>query len=116
MGRGRNRPPHPHQETPMPRNPTTRDIADLGLMAMAVGGGAAIKHMEEEGQRDIQNYKEDQKIHLPKRIDESDKLVLKVWGWTLGDPVEGDDLFIHATMPEGWTLKKTSHHMYTDVL
>lgn len=33
-----------------------------------------------------------------------------------GDMVEGDDLFMHATLPEGWEKRPTDHHMYSDLL
>lgn len=32
-------------------------------------------------------------------------------GFTFGDPVPGDPLFVHATLPEGWEKQATDHAM-----
>lgn len=32
-------------------------------------------------------------------------------GFTFGDPVNGDPLFVHATLPEGWEKRATDHPM-----
>lgn len=32
-------------------------------------------------------------------------------GFTFGEPVKGDPLFVHATLPEGWQKQATDHSM-----
>lgn len=44
---------------------------------------------------------------------EGDWEALEALGFVKGEPVEGDPLFVHATIPEGWYKERTEHHLYT---
>jgi hypothetical protein len=53
----------------------------------------------------------------------SDKLPVKApWeelealGFVRGEPVPGDDLFVHCTLPQGWTRAGTGHSMWSKIL
>lgn len=37
-------------------------------------------------------------------------------GFTFGAPVEGDDLFVHATLPEGWKREGSDHAMWSYIV
>lgn len=42
--------------------------------------------------------------------------ILESCGVVFGDVVEGDPMFQHVTLPDGWTRAGTSHSMHSDVL
>lgn len=46
---------------------------------------------------------------------EGDWDALEALGFVKGEPVEGDDLFVNATIPEGWYKEATSHSMYSAI-
>jgi len=41
---------------------------------------------------------------------------LTALGFVKGEPVAGDDLFTHVTLPAGWTRAGTGHSMHTHIL
>jgi hypothetical protein len=45
----------------------------------------------------------------------STREILEGWGFKLGEPVEGDDIWIHAELPEGWKLLPTDHSMWSEI-
>lgn len=49
---------------------------------------------------------------LPK---EGDWEALEALGFVKGEPVAGDDLFVNATLPEGWTKHSTGHSLWTEI-
>jgi hypothetical protein len=46
----------------------------------------------------------------------SAKNLLESWGFTFGEPVEGDPLFQHATLPPGWKKEATDHSMWSRIV
>lgn len=41
---------------------------------------------------------------------------LEAMGIVFGDIVEGDPIFQQATLPDGWSIKKTDHSMWTKLV
>ncbi|WP_100467562.1 hypothetical protein [Mycobacteroides abscessus] len=42
--------------------------------------------------------------------------VLEQWGFQRGERVEGDPLFVRATLPEGWSRKGSEHAMHSTIV
>ncbi|TDZ94748.1 hypothetical protein [Mycobacteroides salmoniphilum] len=42
--------------------------------------------------------------------------VLEQWGFQRGESVESDSLFVHATLPEGWSRKGSEHAMHSTIV
>lgn len=92
------------------------DALDLFFDAYLSGDvGGAVERQEARGQREL-NASE----MLPKRgtIEREGGHYGPVWreklealGFIFGD--EGDDLFVHCTLPGGWTKKATDHSMWS---
>lgn len=88
----------------MIENTTTTD--PLLLFAEAMGNpGGFIEAQEARGQAQVVNSQQ-----LPA---EGDWEALEALGFVKGDPVGGDDLFVNAFIPEGWTKEATDHSMYS---
>lgn len=80
--------------------------------AMTYGGSAAIERQEAQGQAQVVNSDV-----LPYGMDEADNRgVLEALGITVGDPVDGDPLFRHVTLPDGWTRRGTDHPQWSEVV
>lgn len=83
----------------------------LGLaVSMSTGNPTAfIEEQERNGQAEI--------VHsdvLPTKM--GDRAAYEAVGFTFGDPVEGDDLFVHATLPAGWRREGTDHAMHSSII
>ncbi len=77
------------------------------LEAATTPGG--IERQEAEGQRKMVSSF----TTLPAEMDHGRSLEL---GFKIGQPVEGDELFINVEAPEGWELKATEHSMWSDIV
>ncbi|MFF7293157.1 hypothetical protein ACFY9N_11565 [Microbacterium sp. NPDC008134] len=78
----------------------------LILFAEALGNpGGFVEAQEARGQAQVVASEQ-----LPT---EADWDALTALGFTKGDPVPGDDLFVYATIPDGWTKEPTDHSMYS---
>lgn len=42
--------------------------------------------------------------------------VLEQWGFQRGESVEADPLFVHATLPQGWSRKGSEHAMHSTIV
>jgi hypothetical protein len=82
----------------------------LHLMGMTGSAGVAgyITEMEKAGGAQVAASE-----LMPAEAPWDDLIAL---GFTKGEPVPGDDLFVNATLPAGWTKKATDHAMHTDIL
>jgi hypothetical protein len=78
------------------------------LGAMSEGSTDYITGMEAEGQRQLVNSDQ-----LPT---EAPWNRLEELGFVRGKIVEGDPLFTHCTLPEGWRRAETDHPMHSDIL
>lgn len=45
-----------------------------------------------------------------------DRAAFEALGFKFGLPVEGDRLFVHATLPEGWKKQGTGHDMHSEIV
>jgi hypothetical protein len=75
------------------------------------GNPGAIKAQEARGQQELVNA-----AVLPAECSADDRTALEAAGVVFGDPVEGDDLFINVTLPEGWKKQATDHAMWSELL
>lgn len=75
-----------------PRN-TTADSPLERLMSSLPNG---IEAQEAQGGREMANA-----TTLPAEM-RPGRAEFEALGFTFGEPVKGDDLFVHATLPEGW--------------
>ncbi len=88
----------------MIENTTATD--PLLLFAEAMGNRSGfIEAQEARGQAQVVNSQQ-----LPA---EGDWEALEALGFVKGDLVAGDDLFVNATIPDGWTKEATDHSMYS---
>jgi hypothetical protein len=96
----------------MVRNTTKAMGGDLGrgyLLEQAVTG-RAIERMEAAGQAQLCVSDV-----LPKEMRPSREAYERM-GFVFGAPVDGDPLFVHATLPAGWTKAPTDHSMWCKIL
>lgn len=92
----------------MIENTTQRDPAIHLLGSMSEGLDGYIVGMEAAGQGQVVNSDV-----LPS---EGPWDSLAGLGFVKGDPVEGDDLFVRCTLPDGWVKVGTDHNMWSKVL
>ena len=43
-------------------------------------------------------------------------LLWKEFGIEIGEPVEGDEIWVHAKLPQGWSIRPTDHSMWTKLV
>ena len=75
------------------------------------GNPGAIESQEKRGQDQVVASSG---TTLP--VDGSNTPEIAALGIKFGDPVEGDPLFRHAELPDGWSVKATDHSMWSDVV
>lgn len=73
--------------------------------AVASGSDAFVTAQESRGQAALVNSQ-----LLPA---EGDWAGLEALGFVKGEPVKGDELFVHATLPEGWVKERTEHSLWS---
>ena len=79
------------------------------LLRFMSGEKNVIEHVEAEGQQKIINM-----VTLPKEMT-PDREEWERLGFTFCD-IPGDDVLWQATLPEGWSIKATSHSMWSDII
>lgn len=87
---------------------TTRTSREnpMAMFAEALmGGDRFVENQEARGQAQVVASQQ-----LPA---EGDWEALEALGFVKGEPVPGDDLFVNATIPEGWYKEATEHSMYS---
>lgn len=97
------------------RNTTQEMRENTGEQLLAVFGGAEYIHEQERaGQAQVVNSD-----RLPTKLNdwpnEGDGPYLAL-GFTFGPADPGDSLFRPATLPSGWTRRRTDHSMWTEVV
>lgn len=90
----------------IPENTAARD--PLLLAHVICNPAASIEQMEAAGQRQL--------VHSDVLPADGDTDALAAAGFVLGDLVDGDPLFRHVTMPDGWTKQPSDHSMWSYVL
>lgn len=73
-----------------------------------IGSDTYVPDMEAEGQHQLVNSS-----RMPA---DGDWGTLEYLGFSKGDPVSGDPLFVEATLPGGWKKQGTDHAMHSDVV
>ena len=71
-------------------------------------GGGGIEAQEAQGQRQLVNSQQ-----LPAVGDWEGLTKL---GVVRGEHVDGDEMFVHAELPQGWTKRATDHSMWSELL
>lgn len=102
-------------------DPADRALHGLGMMA--VGSSDYITGQEAAGQAQLVHSDvlpadapwADIGVGLTRRRREGEP-TLEDLGFIKGDPVDGDPLFVHATLPEGWTRQGSEHAMWSKIL
>jgi hypothetical protein len=89
-------------------NTSQRDPLIHLLGAMSEGSDHYIEGMEAQGQRQFVNSQV-----LPVRM--GDRAEYEALGFTFGEPVEGDRLFVNATLPDGWEKRPSDHSMWSHI-
>jgi hypothetical protein len=98
-----------------PRNTSKIHPFEHLLGALAEGTDGYITGMEKQGQQEVVNSDV-----LP-NPDQSDfgnpigRAPFEAMGIVWGDPVEGDPLFVHVTLPQGWKKVGSDHDMWSYV-
>lgn len=78
------------------------------LGALSEGTGDYIMGMEAQGQKQLVASQV-----MPTKSPWDDLVGL---GFVKGEPVDGDDLFVNATLPAGWTKQGTDHSMWSKIV
>lgn len=103
---------HPnHKETkPMAEieNTSDRDSTIHLMGSLSEGTDSYITGMESAGQQQL--------VNSDKLPAEADWPAFEALGFVKGDPVEGDSLFVTATLPEGWSRRADSHAMWSYIV
>ncbi len=86
---------------------STRDQNPLINLVTIMGDGG-IEAQEAQGQRQLVASQQ-----LPANGDWEG---LEKLGVKRGDPVEGDELFVNAELPEGWEKRSTDHSMWSEIV
>lgn len=84
------------------------------VTAILSASPAGIIAQEKAGQTEL--AKNGRNAQLPKDCSDACRKALEAAGVKFWEPVSGDPLFRHATLPEGWEIKPTDHDMYSDLL
>lgn len=92
---------------------TTKDAETnpMGMLLEMLPGPGAIERQEARGQRELV-----QSEVLPADCRPNCRAALEKAGVVFGAPVDGDPLFVHATLPAGWKKQATEHAMHSDLL
>lgn len=93
---------------------TTRETRDNPMEALfkhMILGNDAIPKQEKEGQKSFVTSET-----LPTDIRESEKQTLENFGLKFGEKVQGDPMFQHVELPEGWKKIPTDHSMWSDLV
>lgn len=85
--------------------------ADMLTECMVTGAASAVERQESMGQ--VQLVMSDV---LPRRIIGAERSDFERLGFVFGAPVEGDPLFVHATLPAGWMKRATTHPMTSEIV
>lgn len=80
-------------------------------LASALGSSGAIESQEAAGQLELVNSEV-----LPTDMRAGAQAALEKIGFKFLGPVEGDPLFQHVEMPEGWSKRKTDHSMWSELV
>lgn len=92
-----------------------RNIEEGSMRALVDVMPGMIEHSERRGQRELV-----ESTLLPTDFSYSnkarDRAILESWGFKLGDVVEGDPMFMHVELPDGWTREGTDHAMHSSIL
>ena len=106
---------------------TTREMRDPGQALGFLLGGGGVVAQERQGQAEMVNStvlpsKGTENIHDlywsdNQRIQEAltNREKFEALGFVFGELVEGDDMFIRVTLPEGWSRKGSEHQMWSYV-
>ena len=84
---------------------TTTTPPHVHLAEAMINPNGFVEAMEARGQAQVVASQQ-----LPA---EADWDALTALGFVKGDPVPGDDLFVNATLPDGWTKERTPHAMHS---
>jgi hypothetical protein len=95
---------------PVTNTSEPRHIAATGSFSWIMGGNpGAIEAQEAAGQRELVNSEV-----LP--TDMKAREDFEKMGIVFGEPVEGDPIFTHCTLPAGWKKRPTGHSMWSDLV
>jgi hypothetical protein len=85
----------------------------LILLAEAIADGTSkmIENQEAQGQVSFVSS-----TTLPTDMPDDAREILEKAGVIFGDVVEGDPMFQHVELPEGWQKVKTDHSMWSDLV
>jgi hypothetical protein len=84
----------------------------INLLTASEPGG--IERQERMGTASLARKSSQEPAHLPKDMGSNGRTILEACGVVFGKDV--DDLFIQATLPEGWSIKASDHRLYSHVL
>ena len=93
---------------------TKNKLDMMMLLAGAMGAGGvsgAIMEQEAQGQRELVNS-----TQLPAKVNSGDRKALEKAGVVFGEKSPDDDLFVEATLPEGWQKRRTDHSMWSELV
>ncbi|MFH1430448.1 MAG: hypothetical protein ABIG71_02910, partial [Candidatus Uhrbacteria bacterium] len=85
---------------------------ECAFLALATGDASgAICAQERSGQASFVNS-----TTLPTDMQGDTRKILEAAGVKFLDPVEGDDMFQYAELPDGWKRQQTDHSMWSNLV
>lgn len=88
-------------------------ITTVAILGLAIGSDAILVQ-EAHGQAAL--CKSGQNVELPSDVSLSDRDILIKWGVQFGKTVENDRMFRYAVLPAGWSIKRTDHSMWSNLV
>lgn len=89
----------------------TTDQNPLLTMLDMMSGPNAVERQEASGQRELV-----QSDVLPTDGLGSNRAAFEQMGIVIGNPVKGDAIFTHVSLPPGWSKRATDHSMWSDLV
>ncbi len=95
-------------------DPMMTMVAELGNRMAGRRPGLAIEESERKGQAALVAASKGKSCELPRDMREA-RPVLEAAGVKFLVDSPGDQLFLRVELPAGWSIKPTTHNMYTDL-
>lgn len=98
-------------------NRITNTAAQDPLLAMlemtADGADGAVERQEARGQAELV---QSEVLPTSGLTRPAERAIWESMGLVIGEPVNGDTIFTHVTLPAGWSKKRTDHSMWSDLV
>jgi hypothetical protein len=92
----------------------TSNLAEAFINLLVASEPGGIERQERMGTAALARSSSEVPAQLPKNMGSNGRAILEACGMVFGKDI--DDLFIQATLPEGWSIKASDHRLYSHIL